>query len=288
MSHQFSAPLPRRALGSTGIAVSCLGLGTVKIGRNEGVKYPTGFQLPDDARVRDILALCRDAGMNLIDTAPAYGSSEERLGKLLVQRQDWVICSKVGEEFSAGKSHFDFSATHVRRSIERSLQRLKTDYLDIVLVHSDGRDEALLQDGECLDALRRCRDAGLIRAIGMSTKTVAGGLLAVEQTDVVMVTYNPDATDDAAVIARAHALRKGVLIKKALNSGHGSAKGTGTGSLPADGAPGTKNVQEPFAVQHSLEFIFAQPGVSAIIIGSITPAHLTQNIEAALRATAAR
>ena len=288
MSHQFSAPLPRRALGSTGIAVSCLGLGTVKIGRNEGVKYPTGFQLPDDARVRDILALCRDAGMNLIDTAPAYGSSEERLGKLLVQRQDWVICSKVGEEFSAGKSHFDFSAAHVRHSIERSLQRLKTDYLDIVLVHSDGRDEALLQDGECLDALRRCREAGLIRAIGMSTKTVAGGLLAVEQTDVVMVTYNPDATDDAAVIARAQALRKGVLIKKALNSGHGSAKGAGTGSLPAEGAPGTKNVQESVAVQHSLEFIFAQPGVSAIIIGSITPAHLTQNIEAALRATAAR
>ncbi len=286
MSHQFSAPLPRRALGSTGIAVSCLGLGTVKIGRNEGVKYPTGFQLPDDARVRDILALCRDAGMNLIDTAPAYGSSEERLGKLLAQRQDWVICSKVGEEFSAGKSHFDFSAAHVRRSIERSLQRLKTDYLDIVLVHSDGRDEALLQDGECLDALRRCREAGLIRAIGMSTKTVAGGLLAVEQTDVVMVTYNPDATDDAAVIARAQALRKGVLIKKALNSGHGSAKGAG--SVRADGGASTKNVQEPFAVQHSLEFIFAQPGVSAIIIGSITPAHLTQNIEAALRATAAR
>ena len=63
----------------------------MKIGRNEGVKYPAGFQLPDDARVRDILALCRDAGMNLIDTAPAYGSSEERLGALLTQRQDWVI-----------------------------------------------------------------------------------------------------------------------------------------------------------------------------------------------------
>ena len=93
MSHQFPAPLPRRALGSTGLDVSCLGLGTVKIGRNEGVKYPAGFQLPDDALVRDILALCRDVGMNLIDTAPAYGSSEERLGALLTQRQDWVICS---------------------------------------------------------------------------------------------------------------------------------------------------------------------------------------------------
>ena len=274
MSHQFPAPLPRRTLGSTGLGVSCLGLGTVKIGRNEGVKYPAGFQLPDDARVRDILALCRDAGMNLIDTAPAYGSSEERLGALLTQRQDWVICSKVGEEFSAGHSHFDFSAAHVRRSIERSLRRLKTDYLDIVLIHSDGQDEALLRDGECLEALQRCRDAGLLRAIGMSTKTVAGGLLAVAKTDVVMVTFNPDAQEDAAVIGQAHALHKGVLIKKALNSGHAATPHTG----PREADP----------VQRNLDFIFAQPGISAVIIGSITPGHLRHNIEAALRATAPR
>lgn len=272
MSHQFTAPLPRRALGSTGLGVSCLGLGTVKIGRNEGVKYPAGFQLPDDARVRDILALCRDAGMNLIDTAPAYGSSEERLGALLTQRQDWVICSKVGEEFTAGHSHFDFSAAHVRRSIERSLRRLKTDYLDIVLIHSDGQDEALLRDGACLEALQRCRDAGLLRAIGMSTKTVAGGLLAAERTDVVMVTFNPDAQEDAAVIGHAHALHKGVLIKKALNSGHAAT--------PHEGAT------EADPVQRNLDFIFTQPGISAVIIGSITPAHLRHNIEAALRATA--
>ena len=138
------------------------------------------------------------------------------LGALLTQRQDWVICSKVGEEFNAGHSHYDFSAAQVRRSIERSLRRLKTDYLDIVLIHSDGRDEALLRDGECLEALQRCRDAGLLRTIGMSTKTVAGGLLAVEKTDVVMVTVNPDAQADAAVIGHDPALHKGVLIKKAF------------------------------------------------------------------------
>ena len=63
MSTSFSAPLPRRALGSTGLEVSCLGLGTVKFGRNQGVKYPQSFQLPDAARVREVLALCRDAGM---------------------------------------------------------------------------------------------------------------------------------------------------------------------------------------------------------------------------------
>ncbi len=263
MSTSFSAPLPRRALGSTGLEVSCLGLGTVKFGRNQGVKYPQSFQLPDDARVREVLALCRDAGMNLIDTAPAYGSSEERLGELLTQRQDWVICSKVGEEFEDGVSHFDFTAAHVRRSVERSLRRLRTDYLDLVLIHSDGNDEAILRQGECVDALQRCREAGLVRAIGMSTKTVAGGLLALEHTDAVMVTLNPAATDDLPVIAQAQALHKGVLIKKALNSGHGD-------------------------VQSSLEFIYGQQGVTSVIIGSITPAHLRDNIEAAVRASGGR
>lgn len=263
MSMSFSAPLPRRAFGNTGLEVSCLGLGTVKFGRNQGVKYPQSFQLPDDARVREVLALCRDAGMNLIDTAPAYGSSEERLGELLTQRQDWVICSKVGEEFEEGVSHFDFTAAHVRRSVERTLRRLRTDYLDLVLIHSDGNDEAILRQGECVDALQRCREAGLVRAIGMSTKTVAGGLLALEHTDGVMVTLNPAATDDLPVIAKAHALHKGVLIKKALNSGHGD-------------------------VQSSLEFIYGQQGVTSVIIGSITPAHLRDNIEAAVRASGGR
>jgi aryl-alcohol dehydrogenase-like predicted oxidoreductase len=106
----------------------------------------------------------------------------------------------------------------------------------------------------------------------MSTKTVAGGLLAVEKTDVVMVTFNPDAQEDAAVIGHAHALHKGVLIKKALNSGHAAT--------PHDGA------READPVQRNLDFIFARPGISAVIIGSITPAHLRHNIEAALRATA--
>ena len=100
-----------RPLGSTGLLVSALGLGTVKLGRDQGVKYPNGFQIPGDDEARMLLKLARDMGINLIDTAPAYGRSEERLGPLLRgQRQDWVIVSKVGEEFADGQSSHDFSA----------------------------------------------------------------------------------------------------------------------------------------------------------------------------------
>ena len=267
-----TALLPKRLLGSTGIDVSCLGLGTVKFGRNEGVKYPTDFALPDDRSVQSILQQCAERGMNLLDTAPAYGNSEKRLGQLLENRQQWVICSKVGEEFSKGESHYDFSAGHTRKSIERSLKRLRTDYLDIVLVHSDGSDEAIIHHSDCLETLQRAREDGLIRAYGMSTKTVAGGLLTVVHADIVMVTLNPGATDDLVVIEAAHKQGKGVLIKKALNSGH----------VLSGQSDATQPPQDP--VQNSLDFIFANAGVTSVIIGSITPKHLQHNIDCAIRA----
>src|SRR5690606_30396122 len=88
-----------RALGSTGLTVSALGLGTAKFGRNEQVKYPTAFALPDDNAVRALLAQAHDLGINLLDTAPAYGTSEERLGQVLRNREKWIIVTKTGEEF---------------------------------------------------------------------------------------------------------------------------------------------------------------------------------------------
>src|SRR3546814_6132063 len=83
------------ALGSTGLKVSPLGLGTVKFGRNQGVKYPAAFEIPDEEALAGLLDLARSLGVNLLDTAPAYGGSEERLGRLLRgQRDRWVIDRK--------------------------------------------------------------------------------------------------------------------------------------------------------------------------------------------------
>ena len=176
-----------RPLGTTGIEVSVLGLGTVKLGRNLGVKYPEPFLIPDDVDVRRLLATARELGLNLLDTAPAYGKSEERLGRLLPgNREEWVIVSKVGESFAEGVSRFDFSARATRRSVEASLKRLGTDYLDLVLIHSDGDDLRILEGGEVLETLIRLKQEGLIRAYGMSTKTITGGLKAVECCDAVM------------------------------------------------------------------------------------------------------
>ena len=254
-----------RPLGSTGIKVSALGLGTVKLGRDQAVKYPQSFTIPDDRSAASLLAQARDLGINLIDTAPAYGNSEERLGKLLVgQRRDWLICSKVGEEFEAGRSSYDFSPQHTRRSIERSLRRLHTDVIDIVLVHSDGNDLHIIQDLGTLQILEQLKQEGLIRAFGMSTKTVQGGLAAAAASDVVMLTYNLDSQEELPVLNACVKLGRGALIKKALASGHVARK-------------------YPNPVQASMDLVFAHPATSAAIVGTITPTHLQPNVEAVRR-----
>ena len=155
-----------RTVGNTGIQLSPIGLGTVKLGRNEGVKYPQQFVIPNDRAASELLALAHDLGINLIDTAPAYGNSEQRLGELLKgQRQRWVICSKVGEEFEQGQSHFDFSPEHTLYSVERSLGRLNCDVIDLVLVHSNGEDEKIINSLGTLEALTDLKRAGKIRAL---------------------------------------------------------------------------------------------------------------------------
>ena len=255
------AALIKRQLGSTGIEVSVLGLGTVKLGRDQEVKYPNGFTIPNDNEVRDLLALAQDLGINFIDTAPAYGNSEERLGQLMTNPNDWVIMTKVGEIFENGQSRFDFSAAHTRMSVERSLKRLKRDSLDMVLVHSNGDDMHIINNEGALEELDRLKQKGLIKSFGMSTKTVEGGMWVVENTDVVMATLNLSDDHDVPVIARAHELNKGVVVKKGLQSGHADKSAGGSG------------------VEQAFEYIFCHQGVTSAIVGTINPKHLRDNVD---------
>ena len=256
--------LPRRMLGDTGIEVSCLGLGTVKFGRNQEVKYPNGFKIPGDREVQSLLQQANELGINFLDTAPAYGCSEQRLGRLLQNRQQWIIGTKVGEEFISGKSQYHFDQASVRRSLERSLRDLHTDYLDLVLIHSDGNDMSILDSTDCVETLVDAKHKGLVRAIGLSGKTVEGGIRALELMDVAMVTFNRTTTGEEAVIEHALANNKGILIKKAFDSGH-IARGEDDSRL-------------------ALEFALGKAGVSSVIVGTINPRHLQSNVENAIGA----
>ncbi|MBU6474955.1 MAG: aldo/keto reductase [Alphaproteobacteria bacterium] len=255
--------LARRRFSATGKDVSVLGLGTVKFGRNQGVKYPggDGFSLPSDGEISSLLDLCIAHGVNLLDTAPAYGLAEERLGALLgARRKEFFIVTKTGEEFNGGKSHYDFSAAHTRMSVARSLKRLRTDYLDCVLVHSDRDDLAVIERTPALETLERLKQDGRVLSYGVSTYTVAGGKRAAELADAVMVAYNQGHTAEKEVIDYAHARGKAVLVKKGLASGHVGTLG---------------------GVEENIRFILGTEGVTSLVFGSLSPANILNNIKAA-------
>ncbi|HIE53639.1 MAG TPA: aldo/keto reductase, partial [Chromatiaceae bacterium] len=182
----------------------------------------------------------------------------ERLGKLLPgPREQWVIVSKVGEIFEGGRSRFDFSHAHTLASVQQSLKELRTDYLDSVLIHSNGDDLRILKEEGVVDALELLKEKGLIRSHGISSKTVEGGLEAVRRLDVVMATANLAYDLERPVFEAAAAAGKGVLVKKGLQSGHVSSGG---------------------GVRRAMQHVFALPGVSAMIVGTINPSHLRNNV----------
>lgn len=265
MNKEFHA-LTHQTLGKTGIKISPLGLGTVKLGRDQAIKYPWKFTIPDDQRVLELLSLTHDLGINVIDTAPAYGDSQQRLGKLLKQRQQWVIVSKVGEKFTNGVSSFDFSGQSAIQSIEQSLHELKTDYIDIILIHSDGNDRQIIEQTNLIEALVKMKNEGKIRAFGLSSKTLWGGLWSVEQADVVMATRNLQDNSDEQVLNRSLETGAGVLIKKGLLSGHADKKAGGAG------------------IEQAIKYVFNHAAVNCLLTGTINLQHLIENYRAVLGA----
>jgi aryl-alcohol dehydrogenase-like predicted oxidoreductase len=248
-----------RPLGKTGFEVSPLGFGAFKIGRNQGIKYAQGYELPQMPQVQQLIDGLLRMGVNYIDTAPAYGLSEARLGQTLSpQREGLVISTKVGETFEQGVSQYDFTEAGVEASVRRSLARLKCAALDIVFIHSNGQDMSILQDTPAVATLQQLKAQGLIRAIGFSGKTVEGASASLSWADVLMVEYHLDDRSHEQVIAQAAAQGVGVVVKKGLASGR----------LPA---------------AQAIEFILANPAVSSLIVGGLNLNHIQSNVEVARR-----
>jgi len=244
-------------LGNTELAVTPLGFGAFKIGRNEKTKYPDPYDLPDDSTVERLLHAVLDLGINYIDTAPAYGLSEARIGRFLSHRRsEFVLSTKVGETFEDGRSWYDYSSAAVQSSIDRSRQRLKTDVLDIVFIHSDGHDLHLLNETDCVETLLELKRRGSIRAVGFSGKTVAGAKAALQWADVLMVEYHLNDRSHAEVIEEAVRRGTGIVVKKGLASGH----------LPPARAIAT---------------VLDNRGVSSLVIGGLNVDHIRSNVNTA-------
>ncbi len=147
--------MERRRFGKTGMLVSVLGFGGAEI----------GSQHTTQENVTRMLEAALDAGLNVIDTASAYLTSEEMIGNAIGhRRKDYYLFTKCGA--TDGFARSDWSKSGILSQIERSLKNLRTDYLDLIQLHSCGVKE--LRRGEAIEALQTAREKGYARYIGYS------------------------------------------------------------------------------------------------------------------------
>jgi L-galactose dehydrogenase len=149
-----------RKIGRTDLSVSALGYGTAPFGGAYGAFDPQ--------ECKRAVHLAIDEGINFFDSSPYYGItlSEERLGDALVGRRDKVVLSTKCGRY--GLNEFDFSAKRVTASIDESLCRLKTDYLDLFLVHDVEFGDFLQIVDETLPAVRKIQQQGKARFVGIT------------------------------------------------------------------------------------------------------------------------
>lgn len=186
-----------RRLGATGIKVSEVGFGGWGIGGD--VNGAVAYGPTDDKDSRLALQRAFELGITFYDTADFYGfgHSEELIGEVLkAVRSEIVIATKVGLLDATGRQ--DFSHRHVRQSIEASLRRLGTDYIDLYQLHSPSMD-VLVRNDEVLAAFQSLQAEGKIRAFGISVRSPDDALVALKSFGSKCIQVNFNLVDQRAV-----------------------------------------------------------------------------------------
>ena len=218
-------------------------------------------------KIKKLLNIAKSFNINLLDTAPSYGNSEEKLGNIIhKERYNWIISTKAGEIFNKEISKYNYNETFLIKSLKNSLYKLKTDYIDIFLIHANGNDKNIIANNKIFFFLNNLKKQGLIRSYGISTKTIIGGLLTIKYADLAMITFNKIYKKEDKIINYAYLKKKGILIKKPFASGYLTKYNS-------------KNI-----IQDNMNFLFAKKGITSIIIGSINEKHIKTNIKAGINA----
>lgn len=279
--------MERRMFGRTGLEVSVLGFGGA----------PIGFLAAEQAQVNAMLNALLDRGLNLIDTAAMYAGSEEAIGQAVGHRRgSIVLVTKCPNPMADGADCW--RGAGIAASIDRSLRRLRTDCLDVALLHSCGLD--VLQKGEALAALVQARQAGKIRFAGYSGDNDAA-VYAAGLPDIAVIETSVNLADQAnltGVLPVARARGIGIIAKrpiansawKPLSEQPGmyadyartyTERFRAMGLTLADlGLSGDAAVVWP---EVALRFTLGQTGVHTAIVGTCRPAHAEANLAAAAR-----
>jgi aryl-alcohol dehydrogenase-like predicted oxidoreductase len=283
-----------RPLGRTGTDVTILGYGAMEL-RGQ----PHGPVISDED-AGQLLNEVLDAGINLIDTSPDYGRSEELIGRYAGHRRDeYFLASKcgclLGPPPPGARPPFphDWSAANVRADVEQSLRRLGTDRLDLVQVHMSP-SRAQLDADDTVPTLLALRDEGKVRFIGMS------GILpnlrdhiAMDVFEVFQIPYSAMQREHEDLVTAAAATGAGTLIRG------GAARGTASEDknwtvqpLSSSGPPAQDRWQAArlddlldgmSRQEFILRFTLSHPGLSSTIVGTSSPGHLRGNVAIAAK-----
>lgn len=270
--------MQHRLLGSSGLQVPILGLGTASFGDLYGRM--------DDAQAAATVRAALDLGITLLDTSPYYGITlaETRLGKALagIPPDVYLLVTKCGRY---GVDDFDFTPARIARSLDQSLARLGVDHVDLLLLHDVEFADLDRIVGDSIPALADLKDTGKARLVGVSGLPL-GALLRCARTGLLdaVLSYCHrtllDTTLDAA-LPEFQERGVGVLNASPLAMGLFSPQG------PQSWHPAPAAVQEHCrrAVEHcrragadparlALQFAMAQPGVASTLCGAASPAEV--------------
>ncbi|TLS51235.1 aldo/keto reductase [Paenibacillus antri] len=265
--------MERRKFGSTDMEVSILGFGGAEI----------GFEGADAATVERLLGSALDAGLNMLDTAECYKDSEELIGKTIAHRRnEYYLFTKCGH--ASGLEGNDWDPKMLAASIDRSLKRLKTDYVDVVHLHSC--NEETLRQGDVIDVLKRAKEQGKTRYIGYSGDHKAA-LYAVECGAFDSLETSINIADQEAIeltLPKARERGMGVIAKRPI--ANASWKYYSFPSVQYHQAywERLQKLQYDFlkapmqeVVSTALRFTLAQQGVCTAIVGTAKPDRWVEN-----------
>jgi aryl-alcohol dehydrogenase-like predicted oxidoreductase len=280
--------LKKVPFGATGLSVSPIGFGGA----------PIGFLQSDRQNVANLLSFLLDNGVNVIDTAPMYETSEEVIGQVIGHRRpEFVLISKCGTKLDDVHEPV-WSPALITKTIDRSLRRLKTDALDVMLLHTC--DLATLKQGDALAALVKAQHAGKVSHIGYSGDNEAAAYAAtLPDIDVIQTSISiADQANIELVLPAARARNIAIIAKRPVANAAWKAPDQQPGMYqgyaqeyhnrlkkmnlsPAD-LGFTASPQDAWP-ELALRFTLSQPGVHTAIIGTTNPANAPKNIAAAAK-----
>jgi aryl-alcohol dehydrogenase-like predicted oxidoreductase len=268
--------MEHRTLGKTGLSVSVLGFGGAEIGYSA-----TTTQADVDALLNGAI----DAGLNLIDTAAAYKTSEQLIGNAIGhRRKEFVLISKCGA--LDGFTRSDWSKDGVIETIQQSLRLLKTDYLDVAQLHSC--DTAELKRGDAIEGLQRAVERGYTRFVGYSGDG-ADAKFAIEMNVFDTLQTSVSVADQQAIdltVPLASARNMGVIAKRPVANAVWRNESKPNDSYHHAYWDRIQKLQYDFLNAHltesigtALRFTLGVPGVHTAIVGTTKPGRWSENAE---------